>query len=160
MKRRRNPKLQGERAESVFLAEAMQRGFAVSKPFGDSCWYDFIVDSLPHGGGRLSRIQVKSTDAIQRVRGAYQVNIRPHDHKKKYTARMVDFIAAWVRPCNMWYIVPVSVLRSNVIYVCPHRKRLRDLIRVERYREAWHLLREKKTSGAKARSVSRIVRHG
>ena len=46
----------GEAAESAFLAKAIQMGFGVSKPWGDSDRYDFVVDA----GGRLWRVQVKS----------------------------------------------------------------------------------------------------
>ncbi len=43
MPRRANPKIDGERAECVFMGEAMGRGFIVSKPYGDSAPYDFVV---------------------------------------------------------------------------------------------------------------------
>src|SRR5690242_9085889 len=37
-------KLQGEWAEACFAAEALRRGFIVSKPLGDSAPYDFVLD--------------------------------------------------------------------------------------------------------------------
>ena len=49
-------KHRGEVAESVFLAKAVSKGFAVAKPWGDSNRYDFILDS----GGKLWRDQLKS----------------------------------------------------------------------------------------------------
>ena len=57
----------GEQAECAFMKAAMDRGLVVSKPFGDSARYDFIVDA----DGRLSRVQVKSAWVLSR-RGAYQ----------------------------------------------------------------------------------------
>ncbi len=38
-------KRRGEAAEAVFLAKASGLGFGVSKPWGDSERYDFILDS-------------------------------------------------------------------------------------------------------------------
>lgn len=40
-------KLQGEWAESLFVAECLRRGLICAKPFGDSAPYDFIVESRP-----------------------------------------------------------------------------------------------------------------
>ena len=37
-------KLQGEWAEACFAAEALRRGFIVSKPLGDSAPYDFVLE--------------------------------------------------------------------------------------------------------------------
>jgi len=50
-------KLQGEWAELLFMARAAERGFSVSKPWGESQAYDVTVES----GGEFLRVQVKST---------------------------------------------------------------------------------------------------
>ena len=42
-----NPKRTGEHSEVAFLYRANQRRFAISKPFGDSERYDFILDNRP-----------------------------------------------------------------------------------------------------------------
>jgi hypothetical protein len=52
----RNTKRRGEIVEIAFLYTVANMGFAVTKPYGDSEPYDFIVDS----GNRLWRVQVKS----------------------------------------------------------------------------------------------------
>jgi hypothetical protein len=44
LRRERNTKRRGELAELVFLLIATRMGFAVSKPYGDSERYDFILD--------------------------------------------------------------------------------------------------------------------
>jgi len=51
---RENPKRSGEMSEAAFLLKASSMGFRVSKPWGDSERYDFVVDS----GGRLWRGQL------------------------------------------------------------------------------------------------------
>jgi len=43
--------------ELGFMHKSASLGFEVAKPYGDSCRYDFILDS----GERLWRVQVKST---------------------------------------------------------------------------------------------------
>ena len=53
----RPPKRRGELAELAFMQKAISLGFGVAKPWGDSDRYDFILDA----GGRLSRVQVRST---------------------------------------------------------------------------------------------------
>jgi hypothetical protein len=46
----------GDSSEAAVLAELVERGYAVSLPFGDNDPYDLIVDS----GARLHRVQVKT----------------------------------------------------------------------------------------------------
>jgi hypothetical protein len=52
-----NTKRIGELAEAAFVVKAAGLGFAVSKPWGDSERYDFILDS----GNRTWRVQIKCT---------------------------------------------------------------------------------------------------
>ena len=64
-------KLQGEWAEACFAAEALRRGFIVSKPLGDSAPYDFVLDwrgprrryrpSVTPSGVRRSRTQSRGS---------------------------------------------------------------------------------------------------
>ena len=49
-------KQRGEWVELLFMTEAAQRGFNVSKPWGDSARYDISVEA----NGRFLRVQVKS----------------------------------------------------------------------------------------------------
>jgi hypothetical protein len=51
-------KQRGEWVELLFMTRAAERGFNVSKPWGDSARYDV---SLEHNG-RFLRVQVKSTE--------------------------------------------------------------------------------------------------
>ena len=50
-------KERGEWVELQFMAAAASRGYHVLKPYGDSLAYDVGIDH----GGRLMRVQVKST---------------------------------------------------------------------------------------------------
>src|ERR1700680_3116711 len=60
-----NPKRTGEHSEIAFLYRSDQRRFAISKPFGDSERYDFILDNRPRPRVKLFRIQVKCTECLR-----------------------------------------------------------------------------------------------
>jgi len=62
---RPNTKRTGERSEAAFLYQASQRRFAISKPWGDSERYDFILDNRPHPTVHLVRVQIKCTDSLR-----------------------------------------------------------------------------------------------
>jgi hypothetical protein len=65
--KRPNTKRTGEFSETAFLLKATGLGFAVTKPWGDSERYDFILDAGP----RLWRVQVKGTASLRA--GGYDV---------------------------------------------------------------------------------------
>ncbi|MFZ0771518.1 MAG: group I intron-associated PD-(D/E)XK endonuclease [Candidatus Sulfotelmatobacter sp.] len=136
---RPNTKRTGERSEAAFLYQASQRRFAISKPWGDSERYDFILDNRPQPTVHLFRIQIKCTDSLRA--GAYETRATYSVGKGRavYTKRDIDFIAAHVIPLNIWYIIPVEVCTPQpMLRFYPHRKA--KLMRLEKYREAWHLL--------------------
>ena len=126
-------KHQGEWAEVRFLDQAFRRGLHVSKPYGDNTAYDFIVDSR----SRLTRIQVKS---VSRLDGdSFRITVSHGGGRKRgYQSRDVDFIAAYVIPCDVWYLIPVRTISGlKSIRLCPHRFSRR---RHEQFRNRWDLL--------------------
>lgn len=138
--RPRNPKLAGERAECAFLHAALDRGFIVAKPWGDSYSYDFIVDSGPAHGRRkrkLSLVQVRSVG----VKGGWGYRIKTAHHRDHapMTTADADLIAALVVPFGAWYIIPMSAVPpGKMIILYPHNKHSRG--RYEKFRDAWWLL--------------------
>jgi hypothetical protein len=136
---RPNTKRTGERSEAAFLYQASQRRFAICKPWGDSERYDFILDNRPQPTVHLFRIQIKCTDSLRA--GAYETRATytVGNGRAVYTKRDIDFIAAHVIPLNIWYIIPVEVCTPQpMLRFYPHRKARR--MRLEKYKEAWHLL--------------------
>jgi Pyruvate/2-oxoacid:ferredoxin oxidoreductase delta subunit len=116
----------GEAAEAAFLAKATSLGFGVAKTWGDSERYDFILDS----GQKLWRIQVKS---CRHFRSYYKVTTR--GATQPYTAEQIDFIAIYIVPENLWYVIPISLAASrDRLYVSPNRA-LHS--KYEKYREDW-----------------------
>ena len=133
------PKALGEAAEAAFLAKVTSLGFGVSKTWGDSERYDFILDNRPQPRVHLFRIQIKCTDSLRadayETRATYTVGKR----RAVYTKRDIDFIAAHVVALDIWYIIPVEVCTPQpMLRFYPHRKAKQ--MRLEKYREAWHLL--------------------
>lgn len=132
----KNHKLRGEWAELRFMARAAEQGLGVSKPWGESARYDVGVEYE----GRFLRVQVKST--IYKVGKSYVCNTRPDNNDQPYTMGQIDFMAAYVIPDDVWYILPARVataLKGN-IWLSPHRKGHK----YERYVEAWELLKQTK----------------
>lgn len=130
-KRSLAPKRKGELAELRFWTEATRRGMIVSKPYGDSARYDFVVDCA----GQLSRVQVKSTSSGNQT--GYHMNCCAGS-RRPYRPDDVDFIAAYVVPNDTWYIVPVSALgeRTSLTLSRPHSQRRP----ADRFKERWDLL--------------------
>ncbi len=132
---RRTTKQSGELAELAFIYKAVSLGFTVSKPYGDSSPYDFVVGS----GRRLVRVQVKSAHCHRR--GAYYLSTsrRNTPYTRKYTFDDIDFIVAYVPPENAWYVIPLfAVSHTMAARVYPGRKNHPG--RYERWRDCWDLL--------------------
>lgn len=127
----------GEIAEAMFLAKVAGLGFGVTKPWGDSEPYDFIVDV--HGGhAGLWRVQVKSAHREGKQRG-YSFHAHGHD-LRAYRERDVDALVALVVPENAWYVFPMRVFRKKrSVRLYPGSRRKRS--RYERFRDAWGLWR-------------------
>jgi hypothetical protein len=121
-------KLRGEWAEMMFMARATELGIAVSKPWGESRSYDFVVGRP----GRFVAVQVKSTTSaleqgwVCKLRGS-----------KPYPPGSFDFLAAYIVFEDAWYIIPEEeVLGMDNITLHTGS----NWANYEKYREAWHLL--------------------
>jgi len=135
--RPRNTKRAGEISEAAFLHKAVGLGFKVTKPWGDSERYDFIVDA----GGRFWRVQIKGTAA--RHAGGYHIqpmHLVYGERKVVYTEKEIDVLAAHIVPLDAWYIVPVQAIGEGTsLRLYPEGGCARA--RFEKYREAWDLFR-------------------
>jgi hypothetical protein len=126
-------KRRGEWAEMRFMSAAAEHGLCVSKPWGDTARYDFIVQFKHY----LYRIQVKST--TYKREGSYTCSA--HRCRGVYVLDDFDFLAAYIVPEDLWYIIPASDALGHdslVIRTSPNAK-------YARFREAWHLLKPEPT---------------
>jgi hypothetical protein len=127
----KDPKARGEWVESVFMARASEHGLAVSKPWGESRSYDFVIGRP----GRFVGVQVKSTVVESGVGYACAVK----KNNKAYSRGEFDFLAAYVIPQDAWYVIPASKIEGKEsVGLCSKSNHAR----YEEYREAWNLLRE------------------
>jgi len=126
----RTSKRRGELAELEFLLKASSLGFAVSKPYGDSDRYDFIVDS----GRRLLRVQVKSASVLKE--GVYCISCQRccNGVAIPYKADEIDYLAAYVFPEDAWFVIPVEtfVERTSMHLFPEERGEFGDLWAVQR----------------------------
>jgi len=129
-----HPKLRGEWAEWQFIARAFAQGFRVAKPLGDCCRYDVLIDN-PTG---FHRVQIKSTTA--RDGSSYRCVYFSSAGYHSYSPKDFDFLAAYVIPENVWFIIPSSAISTSTVTLDPLGRNPRN--RFRRYREAWPLLRE------------------
>jgi PD-(D/E)XK endonuclease len=141
--KRKNTKVTGERSEAAFLHQATHREFGIAKPWGDSRRYDFILDN----GSLLHRVQVKCTESIRARAYETRATYTTGKGRAVYTKKDIDFIAAHVVPLDIWYIIPVEICTpAPMLRFYPHRKAKK--MRLEPYREAWHLLQSEEDSEA------------
>jgi PD-(D/E)XK nuclease superfamily protein len=113
------------------MAKAAGLGMSVSKPLGDSRRYDVLVEA----GGRIARVQVKST--IYRRRGnEYCLNVMGPG-RKRYQEGTVDFFAVYLIPLDEWYIIPYAALGKKLtLHFVPGGGQQK----YAKYREAWGFL--------------------
>ncbi len=79
-------------------------------------------------------IQVKATSC--KIDNAYACHLS-RGPQKRYTKDDIDFIAAYIIPRDIWYIVPVEMTGKSTLVLCPDKEDSKHA----RYKEAWHLLR-------------------
>jgi hypothetical protein len=129
----KNTKERGEWAEVRFLSRAMEQRFRVAKLWGDSAPYDLMVEQ----DGIAHRVQVKSTMRNPKG-GAYPCHV-PTGKRLEHMLEEIDFVAAYIIPLDLWYIIPAGVvaMRKGSIWLAPWRQQNK----YGRYLEAWHLLR-------------------
>ena len=130
-------KRRGEMAELEFLRKAVRMGFRVSKPYGDSDRYDFVVDT----GERLVRVQVKSSSRLSQ--GTYFIASQRCSNGKAipYEVGEIDYLAAYVFPEDAWFIIPVEAFVPRTsLHLFPKARGETGMY--AQYRDAWWLLRE------------------
>jgi hypothetical protein len=130
-------KQRGEWVELRFMAAALERGFHVLKPWGDSLAYDIGLDHHSH----LVRVQVKSTTC--RTRYGYLCQFKPNASSRRYSLRDLDFFVAYVIPEDAWYVIPAALLlgpRQFAVTLHPILPKHPARYRFESYKEAWPLL--------------------
>jgi len=108
------------------MTRAAEQGLRVSKPWGETARYDFAVEQ----GGRFVRVQVKSTMFVDR--GGYSCSVR--GSRGPYHGNDFEFLAVYVIPEDVWYIIPAQKCRGQgSVALYPRLKRSK----YGQYKEAW-----------------------
>ena len=113
-----NNKLKGDIAEAVFTAECLKRGWVVSKPFGDNCRYDAILDR----GKGLERIQVKSSTFSEKRGEIEAATRRIYNNQTKgqicnsYSKDEIDAFVIYSPELNKLFYLPIEE-QENKKYV-------------------------------------------
>jgi len=131
-----NKKLRGEWAEMRFMVCATEREVQVSRPWGESRSYDFVVGRP----GSFVAVQVKST--VFELEQGWICKVRSGN--KPYPRGSFDFLAAYIVFEDAWYIIPeneVQGMENITLHTGSGRANY------ENYREAWHLLDPGPASG-------------
>ena len=97
------------------MARAAREGLQVSKPYGESAAYDFIVES----GASCLRIQVKSTGS--RYQKGFRCNLRA-SMSRAYKPGSFDFVAVHVIPLEVWFIIPRMIVNLVGILLTPGKQ--------------------------------------
>ena len=124
------------------MYRASSEGIAVAKPYGDSRPYDFLVQYK----NRLLRVQVKSTFVMPRSSGSVGFHVIVGRSTRKgvasYSSDEIDFVAAFIAPVDVWYVIPVGELgKRHTIFFYPNGSKMPFAGLYERFREAWDLLK-------------------
>ena len=157
---RKQPKLpkdlnqlgKGSWAESEFQSRTMALGFAPFRCWMGHSYLDFVLEWQ----GSLLRIQVKSAWELHRYHYFIPTtrNSIYRGDRKPY-GKTIDFLAAYVPPLDIWYIIPAAAINTKTKGFCLYpmdgedrrdkngnKRRRRLAFDYEVYREAWHLLKE------------------
>jgi PD-(D/E)XK endonuclease len=110
-----NKKAKGDIAELKVAADLRSRGYKLAFPYGEDVDFDLI---LCRGDGSLERVQVKYACSDGRV-----IAIRTRSHSltngrvkatKRYTARMIDWLAVWEPSLDRCFYIPAAELGAGM----------------------------------------------
>ncbi len=103
-------KQKGDLAELAVAMDLRRRGHKVAFPFGEDWDYDLVVERE----GRLERVQVKHVRSDGRVLAVpcYSLSLTAGKvrAKKRYTAAIIDWLAAWDATTGQCYYLPAKAL--------------------------------------------------
>lgn len=124
-------KRRGEWVELRFMAAAAENDLHVTRPWGETAHYDFIVEHQ----GRFLRIQVKSTQFTHK--GSYVCAVHGGGNRA-YPDNAFDFLAVYLIPEDLWYIIPPHAFRGQASVALRTRG---QKSKYAKYLDAWDLLK-------------------
>ena len=131
----KNTKRRGSQYEAAFVVQALKRGLDILEPVGDYMPYDLMVQNAD---GRIQRVQVKGTSSPIKGKPGYKIIAASGNTTKlPLNPDEVDVLAAYVEPCDVWYLIPLRKLDGGVsVYLNPKTK---VNGRYEVWKDAWNV---------------------
>ena len=119
-------------AESIFCAKAIKHDLRVASPLVDIYGYDFLIEANTN----FHKVQVKC-NGVGEKNGSYHFTTScGSKNKKQYTSDEIDYFAFYLLDLDLFYIVPVFMIKTKTIRIYPEKSKCRFV----NYREAWYLL--------------------
>ncbi len=102
----------GNVSEAKILAALVEAGYIVSKPFGDGCKYDYVIDD----GNELQRVQCKTGKLKNScvVFNAYSVAGNSNGKPQSYE-NLADLFAVYCPDNQQVYLMSVSQVGTSKI---------------------------------------------
>lgn len=125
---------QGIYSESIFASECLKRYIEVSKPITDKFGYDFIIKN-----GCFKTVQVKSTNRFHKETKnatSYKIQLTKGANDRCYEKSDFDYLAVYIIPANIWYIIPHELINTKTLRFNPDSKKCKWFS----YKNKWDLL--------------------
>ena len=146
-----NAKQDGTLYEQAFILRCLIRGLHPHPTVGDYLPHDMIVQNQ---AGRMLRVQIKGTDALQKERkktdaskrsyakqGRYRITamMGSKDRKQPIDCHLVDVLTVYVKAYDTFYNIPCTELTSTCVWLAPHDPTSRG--KFEKYMENWDVFK-------------------
>ena len=134
-------KKKGSFYEYKFFAEAMKRGYEIFVPAGDHLPQDC---HLVNSDNEVFRIQIKGTDTEYKKWKTPRYRIAAKTGRSKKVQRIscekVDYLAAYIEPHDLFYIVPCEKIKATNLWVYPDMESSKG--QFEKYKDYWSAFTE------------------
>lgn len=98
-------KTKGDLGVAMVTVDALRKGYKVAIPIGEDWDYDLVISC----NGNLRRVQCKYTESDGKVLIAF-CRSRNNWSVKRYTQKMIDWLAVYDKTTDKCYYVPASLL--------------------------------------------------
>ena len=109
-------KRKGDLGEAMIMADALKRGYKVAMPVGDDWIYDLIVLRE----AKLEKVQCKYIESDGKCLHipcrAQNTGVRKK-YIKKYTKKMIDWLAVYDKTTDRCYYIPAGLLGQGKSYI-------------------------------------------
>ena len=122
----------GAIAEHKFQLMCLERDIPIFTPVLDNYGIDFVIQK----NKKLLRIQVKSTQRLDKTRNTFKVNVVRGFDNRKYVMGDYDILVVYMFQLNLWWVIPQKVITGKCIRINPDSQNGKYNL----YKERWDLL--------------------